>query len=318
MTELDPELEALLPAIAPLDLRNIDPLRRNLVLAAETAEARLGPLSEQVDVTDVTINDDPSGRQVRVRVMSPRERQGQIAGILYIHGGAFVLGDVDANARLSVRYVDAVPAVVVHVDYRLAPEHPFPAAYDDCLAALGWMRRNAVSLGIDPDRTGVVGSSAGGGLAAAVGLADRGSEHVPLRCLALMYPVLDDRLTTPSSTGSPQAPLWTSTDMKLMWDMYLGELPAGSADVPSTAAPARETNLSGLPPTLVVACDLDPLRDEDIEFAGRLAASGVTTELKLYEKTFHGFDHLDSVISVRSRSDQIEFLRRHLRRHLPG
>ncbi|MFE3827517.1 alpha/beta hydrolase [Streptomyces sp. NPDC059092] len=267
-----------------------------------------------VTVRDVLVPGLRNTPDVRVRVYTPAEQQGERPGLLYIHGGGFVLGSVALSDAHCLRIAERAGTTVVSVDYRRAPDDRFPAAVEDCYAALVWTAENATELAIDPRRLGIMGESAGGGLAAAVTLMarDRGG---PALCFQLLAaPEIDDRLDTPSMRAYHDTPGWNRPSAELSWDLYLGEGLRGGDQVSAYAAPARVENLSGLPPAFVTAGQFDPLRDEDINYAQRLAQAGVPTELRLYPGTFHG-SHMvtEAAITQRMFSDQTEALRRGLR-----
>ncbi len=210
--------------------------------------------------------------------------------VLYIHGGGMVVGTPQAEAIGIGRLARALDAVVVAPDYRLAPEHPFPAALDDCMAALRWMRDNADELGIDPDRIAVTGSSAGGGLSAAV--AQRAhDEGIALRAQALVYPMLDDRTVLRNDQNGRGRFMWTPASNRFGWTAYLGREPRMS-DAPQYAAPARREDLSGLAPAWVGVGDLDLLYDESVAYAKRLSECGVPCELVSVPGMYHGADGL--------------------------
>jgi acetyl esterase/lipase len=210
--------------------------------------------------------------------------------VLYIHGGGMILGSPQAEAVGCGKLARALDAVVVSPDYRLAPEHPFPAALDDCMAALRWMRENADELGIDPDRIAVTGSSAGGGLSAAV--AQRAhDEGIALRAQALVYPMLDDRTALRDDDTGRGRFLWTHASNRFGWTAYLGREPRMS-DAPEYAVPARREDLSGLAPAWVGVGDLDLLYDESVAYAKRLTECGVPCELVTVPGMYHGTDGL--------------------------
>jgi acetyl esterase/lipase len=266
-----------------------------------------------VDVRDTAVPGPSDAPDVPVRIYTPANRQGVVPGLLYIHGGGFVLGDLDMFHAHVLRLVDELGVVIVSVDYRLAPEHPFPAPVEDCYAALRWMAAKADELGVDPERIGVAGESAGGGLAAGVALLarDRGGPALCFQFLGI--PELDDRLDTPSMREYVDTPLWNRPNAIYSWTAYLGTEPGGD-DVSPYAAPARATDLSGLPPAFVTTCQFDPLRDEGIEYARRLAHAGVHAELRLYPGTFHGSSFVTSAaITRRMFADELEGMRRGLR-----
>lgn len=222
------------------------------------------------------------------------------SALLYLHGGGMILAwsEVGSVYDAVVReYVAAsgVPALVV--DYRVAPEHPDPTPVSDCYAALQWLADHAAELGVEPDRIGVGGDSAGGGLAAGVALLsrDQGGPAIALQLLA--YPMLDDRTVEPDPQLPPELLVWTYDDNLTGWSALLGDA-AGAPDVPAYAAPARAADLSGLPPTYIDTGDLDIFRDEDIAYARRLALAGVPTELHVHPGCPHGFETFAPQASV--------------------
>ena len=208
-------------------------------------------------------------------------------GIVFIHGGGFMTGTVDQSAAMLGSWVESLGIVIASVDYRLAPEDPYPAGIHDCYAALVWLAANAEGLGIDPDRIAIAGPSAGAGLAAGTALMarDRGG---PALCYQLLQiPEIDDRLETWSMRTFTDTPIWNRPSAEWSWKHYLGDL-YGSDDVPYYAAPSRCEDLSGLPPTFVATMEFDPLRDEGIDYAVRLMQAGVSVELHSFPGTFHG------------------------------
>ncbi|MFD9700270.1 alpha/beta hydrolase [Lentzea sp. NPDC059081] len=312
--DVDPELLPWLDMLPQLALRD-----RESVLAARDQQSHMQELmptyepANPVDVRDTTVPGPSDAPDVPVRVYSPANRQGLVPGLLYIHGGGFVVGDLDMFHAQVLRFADELGVVIVSVDYRLAPDHPFPAPVEDCYAALRWLAEKASELGVDPARIGVAGESAGGGLAAATALLarDRGGPGLCFQLLGI--PELDDRLATDSMTDYVDTPLWNRPNAVYSWTAYLGTEPGGE-DVSPYAAPARATDLAGLPPAFVTTCQYDPLRDEGVEYARRLAHAGVPTELRLYPGTFHGSSLVESAaVSRRMAEDEIDALRRGLR-----
>jgi acetyl esterase/lipase len=211
--------------------------------------------------------------------------------VLHIHGGGFISGTAAGNLRSNQELARAHNCVVVSVDYRLAPEVPFPGPLDDCYAALLWISRNAGELGVDPSRIVVKGESAGGGLAAMLAIAARDRGEVPLRAQVLIYPMLDDR-TGSARKARPGIPyLWTPEANALGWSSFLGAA-AGSGRPPAGSAPARVANLAALPPAFVGVGSIDLFADEDIAYARRLLSAGVPTELLVVPGAFHAFDEM--------------------------
>lgn len=254
------------------------------------------------------------GGELMVKVYEPANRPDtSLPAVLYIHGGGYVLGHPDRddiNCEITVLEVNCV---VVSVDYRLAPEHPYPAAIDDCYAALKWMADSAIELNIDLKRIAVAGASAGGGLTAALSLLVR-DKGGPAICFQMpLYPMLDNRNVTPSSyeiTSSKAA--WNRALNVVAWDMYLGEHASG--EVSPYAAVVHADNFEGLPPTYTCVGQLDPFRDETIEYVTRLAQAGVEVELHLYPGCFHGFEVYvpQAEVSKRAGAEYMNALKRAL------
>lgn len=203
--------------------------------------------------------------------------------IVWFHGGGFVCGGLDGNDALSRSLVDQVDAAVVSVDYRLAPEHPFPAALLDCYAALEWVADNPTVVRGDPDRIVAAGTSAGGNLAAATALLARDRDGPTLARQFLGMPMLDAACDTPTHEENATGYGLTTAGLRYYWDAYLSPVDRGNA----YACPARARDLSGLPPATVVTTGFDPLRDEGIAYADRLAAAGVAVE----RRHFPGLPH---------------------------
>ncbi|MEV8097166.1 alpha/beta hydrolase [Kitasatospora sp. NPDC085879] len=221
-----------------------------------------------------------------VRIYRPtRAPAGPHPGVLYFHGGALISGDLDTGDGNCRDLCLAVGAVVVSVGYRLAPEHPYPAAFDDCYAALLWSAANAEHLGMDPTRLAVAGRSAGGALAAAVALAARDRGGPRLAFQLLLVPALDDRCVLPSVDECADDRIVDGRVVRGMRPLYLG-----SATADSYAAPARAEDLTGLPPAYIEICQADALRDEALEYGLRLMAFGVHTELHVVPGAFHLFE----------------------------
>lgn len=229
---------------------------------------------DDVDVAVVDLGES------QVRIYRPRGLEGDLPAVLHLHGGGFCLGSAEIEHAQSVAMALRLGAVVATPDYRLAPEHPYPAGLDDCYAALLHL---AGLAGVDRSRIAVHGQSAGGALAAAVALLARDRRGPALCFQVLEIPVLDDRLLTPSMTVHVGTPMWNRPQAETSWRYYL----AGQ-EADQYAAPARAADLAGLPPAYVLTCELDPLRDEGIQYAARMLADGVSVELHSYPGAFHG------------------------------
>ena len=246
---------------------------------------------------------DVSADGVAVRIY-----RGGPAAVLYFHGGAFVLGNLDTDHRQCVELARRAGVTVISVDYRLAPENPYPAALDDASAVLSWVTGNVEALRIDAGRIAVAGSSAGGSIAARLAQWAGEGQVPPVAFQLLHQPVLDDRLT-PSKDEFDTTPGFDGPAARLMWRHYLAGEP-----VPAGAAPGRSDDLTGLAPAFISCSELDPLRDEAVDYALRLMWAGVATELHVFPGTCHGFDSLvpDWETSTRLFELQAAALRRAL------
>lgn len=235
----------------------------------------------------------PAGApDILVHIYRPARIDGAIGCILHMHGGGFVMGKAVNQELVHRRFVADLGCALVSVDYRLAPETVFPGAIEDCYVALGWVFNNCDALTIDPTRIGVMGESAGGGLAAALALLARDRGEFSLAFQHLIYPMLDDR-TCVRDDPSPYAGefIWTPQNNLFGWTSLLGSAPGG-AGISCYAAPARVENLEGLPPTFIATGALDLFVEEDLDYALRLLRAGIPVELHVYLGAFHAFDLL--------------------------
>ena len=249
---------------------------------------------------------------ILVRIYRPRQSAGTLGCILHIHGGGFVGGNLAEIDFLLRPRASELGCVIVTVDYRLAPETRFPGNIEDCYAALAWVHANSGELRIDVDRLGVMGESAGGGLAAALALLVRDRGEYRLSFQHLIYPMLDDRTCTREPNPNAGEFIWHARNNAFGWRALLGHEP-GLTDVSPYAAPARATDLSGLPPTFIGTGALDLFVDENIDFAARLINAAVPTELHVWPGGFHGFDLLPGPkIADAARRTSIEALGRAL------
>lgn len=247
-----------------------------------------GHLSEHVVHVDHVVPDS-GGVKVRLyrKVSGPGYRaDAHSPALVWIHGGGLVLGAYDRSDPLLYDWADQLNIVCASVEYRLAPEHPYPAAIDDCAAALSWLHTNANTFGVDANRIIVGGNSAGGGLAAALALRARDENGPPVAGQLLLYPMIDDRQQSVSSQWPD--PVWPPAANSYGWSAYLGDA-KGGPDVSAYAAAARADDLRGLPPTIIVVGSAEGFSDEDIDYANRLRHAGVELELHVYPGAPHGF-----------------------------
>lgn len=230
--------------------------------------------------------------ELRIRIYKPAHQNKELPVLLWIHGGGFVLGSIEENDPLCAQVVETANCVVVSVDYRLAPEHPYPAPLEDCYSALTWIADNSTKLNIDVNRIGVAGASAGGGLTAGLTLLARDRAY-PSICFQMpLYPMINDGNNTPSANEIKEGMVWNQKTNEFGWKCYLGGL-HGNVNVPIYAAPARAEDYSNLPYTYTCVGQLDPFRDETIAYVTKLAQAGVDVEFHLYPGAFHGFEVLN-------------------------
>jgi acetyl esterase/lipase len=300
--DLNPDVAA---GIAALDLAGLG--LDTLHLYRQTLPAV--PLTDAVVRSDHLVAGDPP---VPVRVHRGADAEGALPCVYSIHGGGYVIGSYAMDDARFDNWCPRLGIVGVSVEYRLAPETPYPGPLEDCYRGLKWVYDNAEKLGIDRNRIGIGGISAGGGLAAALALLARDRGEVPLAFQLLDCPMLDDRQQTPSSQLDGLA-VWSRESNTFGWRSYLGDL-FGTDDVPYTAAPARCRDLAGLPPAFVSVGTVDGFRDEDIDYALRLNQAGVPCELHVYPGACHGYQiAVDSDVVRQSNRDVTDWVARVIR-----
>jgi acetyl esterase/lipase len=289
LKKMDPELrEAFLTVPSVDNTQDLVEIRKalNSMLMQMCSEI---PRNDRVIAEDMYIPGPTDSPDVHVRLYSPAAKNAEfLPAVLYMHAGGFFFGNIDICDAICTHYVDTIGCMIVSVDYRLAPENPYPAAPEDCYAALRWMFLSGDEFGINRDRIALYGSSAGGGLAAAVALMARDRKEIGVAFQLLVYPSLDSRATTPSSQAITDSRVWNKVLAAKSWRAYLGNEDEEAA--PSYASPAAANDLSGLPSAYIAVCELDILRDEAIDYARRLCDAGVSTELHVFPGTFHAFD----------------------------
>jgi len=310
MHRVDPELLPLLERVPPVafSARNLELIRDTKLSLPVDAE-----IDEKVEMIRYTVPNTPAGPDVSVRYWRPKTKSAPLPCILHIHGGGFVSGSAEASDPKCRELASKLNCIVASVEYRLAPEDRFPSALEDCFSVLSWLHAEARRLQIRPDRIGVMGESAGGGLAAALALFTRDNVGPPLAFQHLIYPMLDDRTcidkNRPEHVGEH---IWTSHNNAFGWSSLLGHEP-GIPETSCYAAPARADSLADLPPAFILTGELDLFAGENIEFARRLSHDGVATELHVYPGCFHAFDlSPDAEIAARARRCSRDALQRAL------
>lgn len=286
---LDPAAEQILAVMAeqgeePIEKLGAEGARAMYkAMMPPTSEARLAQV-EDIDCPG------PAG-SISLRVYRPLS-QAPVPVLMYFHGGGWVIGDLDTHDSLCRDLAAGSQSLVISVDYRLAPEHPYPAAPADCYAATVWASKNAALFGGDATRLAVVGDSAGGNLAAVISLMarDRGKPDISFQLL--IYPVVDCTSDTLSYEENAEGYLLTKASMEWFWDQYVSD----NRRKEMYASPLRATNLANLPPALLLTAEYDPLRDEGEAYGKRLEEAGVTTEVLRYDGMIHGFVHMNAML----------------------
>jgi acetyl esterase len=305
-----PEVQTILDLLAMVEMpieQQTPELLREGYAALSAAESK----AEMASVLDRTI--PGPGGDLPIRIYVPTDEPGPRPVLVYFHGGGWVIGDLDTHDGTCRALAAASGATIVSVDYRLAPEHPFPAAFDDCVAATRWVADNAAELGCDAGCLAVGGDSAGGNLAAAVALAlqDGGP---PLRFQLLVYPVTDGTLSRPSIDENAEGYFLTKDTMAWFWNHYVGEGGDRTGEPRASVLHCADSALPGLPPALVITAEFDPLRDEGEAYAERMRAAGVPVETSRYDGVIHGFFSMgDAIPEGKAAMDEAgEALRRAL------
>ncbi|WP_067672766.1 alpha/beta hydrolase [Nocardia miyunensis] len=317
---LDPEIASAMEAFPLFELsaETIAAVRARLSasMAAAPDGAQLFPA---ITRTERHVRGLDGGPDVRILYYEPQDQEESAPALLWHHGGGYVMGAADDDDLTCRRIAAETGAIVVSVDYRLAPETPAPGPLDDSYAVLKWLSDNANALGVDRTRIAVGGSSAGGGLAAALAIRARDTGEVPVSFQVLLYPMLDDRT---ASTAEPHTHtgefVWTASDNVYGWTSYLGHRPGGD-DVSPYAAPARVEDTGGLPPAFLCVGALDLFAGENITYAKRLLEKGIPTELHVHPGGPHGYNMVPGArLALAHTRDFIDALTRHYRAAAPA
>jgi acetyl esterase/lipase len=294
LTDIDPELRVA-GALARIVMRPSARYFRFLHALTRRSAGRNVEGLECAERHIPSFGDDP---KIRVRIYGPpkppeppeppeQSTKSLLPGVLFLHGGGYALGTPEMSTDVYKPLIETRDCIIVAPDYRKSLDAPYPAAVNDCYSTLLWMKEHAAELGIREDQLIVMGQSAGGGLTAAVSLMARDRGDVRIAFQLPLYPMIDDRMITASARDN-NAPVWSSKHNLVGWDLYLDGLERD--EVPPYAAPARETDLSNLPPTATFVGDLDPFRDETQQYVQGLRAAGVPVAFRVFERCYHAFD----------------------------
>ncbi len=309
LQDIRPELRAHIEQTAPVsfDEEGLKVVRAETDVLVGSSDL---PVDPAIKVYDQYIPRADTGEDMRVRIYEPVNKSEVLPAVFWIHGGGMVISHPEGDEAQCIRFAKEVNCVVIAPDYRLAPEHPYPAAPDDCYAALQWTVASAHNLGIDPARIAVAGASAGGGLSLSTALRARDEGGPQIAFLMPIYPMINDKLDTESAQATYEEDIdgriLTGEAVRHMWEYYLSD----TEDVSEYAAPLRETDWSGLPPVYTCVGDIDPFRDDTIALVKNLIAAGNTPEFHLYPGCPHAFDSSDpgASISVYAVSEWIRVL----------
>ncbi|MGI5489949.1 alpha/beta hydrolase [Microtetraspora malaysiensis] len=310
----DPELAAALAVLGewlpPSFTPDVIPDLRQAPLADPEEDLSRGGA---IEVTELAVPGPAGEPDISLLVCRPSNTTPTtpLPAIYHIHGGGMIMGNNRIGLADLLDWAMELQLVVVSVEYRLAPEHPHPAPVEDCYAGLVWTAEHAEELGLDPGRILVAGASAGGGLSAAVALVARDRGGPGLIGQMLLCPMLDDRNDTPSAAQMAGLGVWDRTSNETGWTALLGEK-QGGPDVSPYAAPARATDLSGLPPAFIDVGSAETFRDEDVTYASRIWQAGGRAELHVWPGGFHGFDMMapQAAVSQDAKAARVRWLRR--------
>ncbi|WP_211746197.1 alpha/beta hydrolase [Paenibacillus sp. Marseille-Q4541] len=278
---------------------NEDKWLQSMQKMKKRSDKSAGKNIDGLQCSEVWIPRKSDGSKIRIRIYKPLRPIENAPAVLWIHGGGYAMGNPEQFGETYKKLIQASNCVVVAPDYRLSIEAPYPAALDDCYDSLLWMKREAAQLGVRDDQLMVGGESAGGGLAAALTLYARDKGEVNIAFQMPLYPMIDDRSITESAKEN-NAPIWNADYNKWAWKLYLGNLYGKT--VPSYAAAARATDYSNLPPTVTFVGDVEPFRDETIQYVDNLRRAGVHVDFELYKGCFHGFDIINPNAEVSKKA----------------
>lgn len=309
---VDPELRSALDQRPKLRL-TAEALPKSRAFIVKAADMVPKPDIPHIGVSEIRVDSAFGAPSIRVLAYRPHKTESPLPAIVHVHGGGFVMGVPEMKDVDNRLVASELNCAIFSVDYRLAPEAPYPASLEDVYSVLTWLHTNARELGLDPARIGIKGESGGGGVAAAVTLYARDQNGPSLAFQHLIYPMIDDRTAIRRDLNPHVGEfVWTQEHNLFGWQALLGTIP-GSDDVSPYAAAARATDLSGLPPTFIAVGNLDLFLEENMIYADRLSRAGVPVEFHLYPGAYHGFQlAAQARVSIQAERDSRDALRRFL------
>ncbi len=307
---VDPALRALVENFPPIDLgpETLAPFRAALAAPSALPDPATHP---DVRVEEMRVpGSAPAAHSIRCLLYRPAKRAAT-AALLHLHAGGLIMGAPEMDVARNIELVRATGCAILSVDYRLAPEHPYPAALEDCYAALVWLAGKIRSLEVASERVGLIGESAGGGLAAALALTARDRKLVHLTCQVLIYPML----TPPEHSADPSTPnphtgryIWTRASNSFAWAAYLAGVSVDNATIAGLA-----TDVRGLPPTFIAVGDLDLFVHDNLAYVGKLLTAGCSVDAHVYPGAVHGFDRaVEAPVTLRYTRELVGFIQRNL------
>lgn len=304
--------QELLQAIAASDFNQIDydyllahnPAKIGIEEARITAENTTTSTAVDITITNLSIDSENGNHQIPLRIYSPKEINPKPV-MLYFHGGAFIFGSPEQYDDYCIDLVQRLSINIVSVDYRLAPEHPYPAAIFDGYDALVWIVAKGSTYGMDTANITIAGSSAGGALAASITHYARDKNNHSIQQQYLLYPPLDDSLNSDSMQRLANAPMQSKASAELMWKTYLADLPK---DTPNYGVPLKQNCFRNLPSAVIVACEFDPFLDEAKAYADKLIKAGVPTRFIQVNQAVHAFDFFNTELTRNYLEQQKQIL----------
>lgn len=245
-----------------------------------------------------------NGPDIRVRIFRPLNADKDLPGLLYNHGGGYFVDVPEGAFDRIEQYIATRPCVVVAPDYRKSTENPFPAGFNDCYDTLLWMKENASSIGINPSKLIVAGHSAGGGLTAAITLKARDTKEVNIAFQMPIYPMIDHLQNSESAKNMERTPVWSKESTAVAWDLYLKNV---KGEVPAYAAPTLNTDYKNFPPTITFVGDLEPFKDETINYVEALKKENIPVQFEIFKGAFHAFEIIGKDTMIGKRANDFQF-----------